>query len=80
MKKNPMDVVDLVFCGFFTLIGLIVLTVGLIMVYSTAISDSIGHFYRFPFLGGIMISFSAIIWVVQWGQKAIDAYRNLIKN
>jgi len=77
MKKNVVDVVDLLFCGFFTLIGLIVLGVGLIMVYSTAIS---GNFYQFPFIGGIIISFSAAIWVVQWGWKAIGSYRTLIKN
>ena len=80
MKKNIVDVMDLVFCGFFTLIGLIVLGVGLIMVYLTAISGSTANFYQFPFVGGIIISFSAAVCVVQWGWKAIDACRSLIKN
>ncbi len=80
MKKNIIDIVDFVFCGFFTLIGLIVLGVGLIMVYSTAISDSTDHSYLFPLVSGIIISFSAAICVVQWGWKAIGSYRSLTKN
>ena len=80
VKKNVIDVMDLLFCGFFTLIGLVVLGVGLIMVYSTAISGSTANFYQFPFVGGIIISFSAAVWVVQWGRKAIDACRSLIEN
>ncbi len=80
MKKNKIDIADLVFCGFFTLIGLIVLGVGLIMIYSTVISDSNDHFYPFLLVSGIIISFSAAICVIQWGWKAIGSYRSLTKN